>query len=50
MDLNYCWRRVCFILVLVYDEKCGKKCIILFKVCILKKLNKCLLCYKKNKI
>lgn len=34
----------------VYDEKCGKKCIILFKVCILKKLNKCLLCYKKNKI
>lgn len=22
----------------VYDEKCGKKCIILFKVCILKKI------------
>lgn len=33
----------------VYDEKCGKKRIILLKVCTLKKSNKCPLRYKKNK-
>lgn len=32
----------------VYDEKCGKKRIILLKVCTLKKSNKCPLRYKKK--